>query len=795
MRIKVTDWKNRFTGIILFLSHCSIVVAQTHTITGYVTDAATGEALIQANVYQAQSYKGTTTNEYGFYSLSLPAGEVTLKSAYVGYQSYMRYLQLHSDTTIHISLDLATMDEVVVTAPKAGDELLQNNTRMSTIRLPMQQIESVPALFGEPDLLKAYALTPGVSTGVEGSAGLLVRGGTPDQNLILLDGATVYNVAHLFGFVSIFNTDALKNAELIKGGFPARYGGRLSSVLDISMKEGNTEKAESELGVGLISSRYTINGPINEKTSYLLAGRTNYIGLLLLPLLTGGSGNQEVALYNMYDFNAKLNHRFNDQQQLYLSLYAGNDYLGASDFSQNPVERSRFLWGNVTGTMRYTNVLSPKMFGKFMLNYSQYRAGLRVKEVYTNKTDVTRLSSIVRDLSMKADIDFLPNPAHYIRFGATGIYHQYQPNVTRSRSTDTDGFETTNNFNTPAGEFALYAEDDISLTKWWKLNAGFRGVAFAVEDEWYLSPEPRISSRFLLGNWALKSSYSYMQQHIHLLAGGSGPAGVPGSDIWVPATANVPPQRAWQAAAGIGKSFPKQHLDISVEGYYKKMNDVIDFLASTSSFFGNNGNWEERVETGGEGTAYGLEFFLHRKRGRLNGWLAYTLSWNNRRFERINNGRTYPAAYDRRHDAAVVLNYRLGKKVDFSAAWVYATGSPITLPTANYYNYGNNINFPVGYHSPQEHYGSRNNFRMPDNHRLDINFTFNKKTRKGRDAKWNLGLYNAYNRANPLFLQVRQGATYVSIDGGPLELESVSKRLTLHGFLPLLPSISYNIKY
>lgn len=782
--------------ILCFLLGFSFSSAQTHTITGYITDAATGEALIHANIYGVQSYKGTTTNEYGFYSLTLPAGKVELKSGYVGYQTYTRYLDLGSDTTIHISLDIETMNEVVVTAPKAGEGLLQNDTRMSTVRLPMQQIESVPALFGEPDVLKAFALTPGVSTGVEGSTGLLVRGGTSDQNLTLLDGATVYNVAHLFGLVSVFNTDALKNAELIKGGFPARYGGRLSSVLDISMKEGNTEKTEHELGIGLISSRYTINGPINEKTSYLLAGRANYIGLILLPLITGSSGNSEVALYNMYDLNAKINHRFNDKQQLYFSLYAGNDYLSSSDFGYTPKEKSRFFWGNITGTMRYNSVLSPKMFGKFMLNYSQYKSGLRFKEIYTDKTDIYKLSSYVRDWSLKADIDFLPNPAHYVRFGASGIYHHYNPSLSRNKNAETSGFETSNNFTTPAGEFSIYAEDDVTITKWWKLNAGFRGVAFAVEDRWYLSPEPRISSRFLLGNWALKSSYSYMQQYIHLLSGGSGSVGVPGSDIWVPATANVPPQRSWQAAAGISKSFPKYHLDISVEGYYKKMYDVIDYLASSTSFFSVDSSWEERVETGGEGTAYGMEFFLHRKRGRLNGWLAYTLSWNNRQFERINNGRIYPAAYDRRHDVAIVMNYQLSKKVNFSGTWVYATGSPISLPTANYYNYGNNINFGFGeYLFPQEHYDSRNNYRMPANHRLDINFAFNRKTKRGRDAQWNIGLYNAYNRANPLYVQVSQQSVHTSIDGGPLVLTEVDKTLYLKGFLPLLPSISYNIKY
>jgi len=782
----------RFIAILLSLLYYFNVDAQSHTITGYVTDANTGEALIHANVYEAKNYKGTTTNEYGFYSLTLPAGEVELKSAYVGYQGYTRYLRLNADTIIHISLDLETMDEIVVTAPRAGEGLLQNDTRMSTVRLPMQQIESVPALFGEPDVLKAFALTPGVSTGMEGTAGLLVRGGTPDQNLILLDGATVYNVSHLFGFVSVFNTDALKNAELIKGGFPARYGGRLSSVLDISMKEGNTEKTESELGVGLISSRYTINGPINEKTSYLLAGRINYIGLLVLPLATGGGGNSDLSIYNMYDFNAKINHRFNDKQKLYFSLYAGNDYLGNSDFGYTPITKSRLLWGNVTGTMRYNAIFTPKMFGKFMLNYSQYKSGLRVKEIYSDRTDTYRFSSLVRDWSLKADMDFLPNPAHYIRFGANGIYHHYRPSFSRNRTIETDGFETVNDFRTLAGEFAVYAEDDISLTKWWKINAGFRGAAFAVEDKWYLSPEPRISSRFLVGNWALKSSYSYMQQYIHLLTGGMGPAGVPGSDIWVPATANVPPQRAWQAATGIGKSFPKQDLDISIEGYYKKMYDVIDYLASSSSFFSVDNSWEEQVETGGEGTAYGLEFFLHRKRGRLNGWLAYTLSWNNRQFELINNGRTYPAAYDRRHDAAVVLNYRLGKKVSFSGAWIYTTGSPITLPTAKYYDY-NNVNFASGYNFPLEHYGARNNYRMPENHRLDINFVFNKKTKRGRDAQWNIGLYNAYNRANPLFLRLIQ--RNITIPGNPPETVGVETSLELNGFLPILPSISYNIKY
>lgn len=780
--------KKILLSAIFVLSYTLIIVAQSYTISGYITDAATGEALINANVYEAQSYKGTITNEYGFYSLTLPANEFTLQSTYVGYQTYSQTISLRSDTIINIGLQIETLGEVVVTAPKEGEGLLQESTRMSTVNLPMQQVESVPTLFGERDVLKALSYTPGVSTGMQGSSNLLVRGGTPDQNLILLDGATVYNVNHLFGFVSVFNTDALKNVELIKGGFPARYGGRLSSVLDISMKEGNTEKIEGEAGIGVISSRFTINGPIGQRTSYLFSVRSAYLGLLNLPRLRlYNSGKLDIYTnYSLYDINAKVNHRFNDKNKLFLSFYTGHDFFVVKDKATDEFH-SNLDWGNITATLRYNRMFSPKLFGKFSLNYTQYKHYFSNVELFDAKEKSGYNStSFVRDGSVKINFDFLPIPAHYIKFGIVGTRHFYQPSFFQIKNEDANDYEVLHHFTTLADETAAYFEDDITITQWWKANIGFRFSAFNVDNLWYTSPEPRISTRFLIGDWALKGSYSYMRQYVHLLT--SLGLGVP-TDIWVPATAAVPPQSAEQFALGFSKTFAKQHTDISIEAYHKTMKNLITFQPGNNLFINVNETWEESIVTNGEGESYGLEFFVHRKKGRLNGWLAYTLSWNQRQFENINQGRVYPADYDSRHDFSFVTNYRLLPKLSFSAVWAYKTGQPITLSTASHVQI-NPFTEGITNIDPLEIHPLRNNVRLSDIHRLDLSLNWNKTTKRGRNSIWNFSIYNVYNKVNPVYSQL--STKYIYEENQVVDTYKILRQV---GYIPIMPSVSYSLEF
>lgn len=777
-----------YTKLYFLLFFCFfgfVAHGQMHTISGYITDIATGETLINANIYETQNYKGTTSNEYGFYSITLPEGGVELAAAYVGYKNFKQTLQLKADTVINIQLDIEILNEVVIVASSKEERLLQQSTQMSTINLPIEQIESVPVILGERDLLKVLAYTPGVSTGAQGTAEISVRGGTPDQNLILLDGATVYNVNHLYGFVSVFNTDALKNVELIKGGFPARYGGRLSSVLDITMKEGSTEKVQGEAGIGAISSRFTINGPIGERTSYLISGRGVYLSLLNLPLLYMYNSGSRATYnnYNFYDVNAKINHKFNDKNRLYFSLYTGHDYNIVKDKSDDEFHFN-MDWGNVTGTLRYNRMFTPKLFGKFMLNYSQYKNYFsNIDFVGVGKTSEYNSTSKVRDWSANINFDYLPNASNYIKFGGTAIHHMYKPSLYQIKNEYTTGFDTLNEFVTPAIEMAAYIEDDITLTKWLKINAGFRYSAFYVDEQWYTSPEPRIAARILLQDWAIKGSYSYMQQYIHRLTNNG--IGFP-SDVWVPSTSIVPPQRAQQVALGLSKTFPEYALDASIETYYKKMENLIEFPQGTEAFFTVDDQWEESVALKGTGEAYGLEFFVHRKKGKLNGWLAYTLSWNNRQFETINQGMTYPANYDGRHDASVVVNYKLTSKLTFSSAWTFKSGAPITLPTASHVHI-----YPGAVSGiPLEIYPFKNNVRLPSTHRLDIGLDFKRTTKRGRNGTWNFSIYNVYNRANSLYTELSTKYTWSGF-----EIIDRQRVLRQVGYIPIMPSVSYSLEF
>lgn len=767
--------------IIIFLCCCTVfATAQTYTISGYISDATSGEPLISATVFENKNQKGTVTNEYGFFSLTLPKGNIQLRISYVGFETLKDSLNLSSDKRLNYSLNLATLAEVVVSANQV--ENISQRMQMSSINLPIKQIEALPMLAGEADILKALALTPGVSAGTEGSTGLLVRGGTTDQNLILLDGATVYNASHLFGFLSVFNTDAINNVELIKGGFPARYGGRLSSVLDITMKEGNRKEKSGEFSVGLLSSKILWESPLGENASYLLSARASYLGLFVLPTkiaYRNGNADQYVN-YNLFDINAKINYRFQDDSQLFLSAYAGNDFFKAENGTRIENNTLNLNWGNITTSLRYQKAFSQKLFGHAMLNYTRYQHNLGTEYLLEIPSlDVKQEAKIntisnIQDLSAKFRFDYLPIANHALKFGGEIIEHRFAPSIFQVNTEDTlrQVYTPKIVWNT---EMSAFIEDEMTITDRFKINIGLRYSALKTENRWYGGFEPRLAAHYQLNNdWSIKAGYSVMRQYIHLLSNNG--VGIP-NDIWVPVTDKIAPQSSQQLAIGITKYLPKWNIEASLESYYKKSYNLIDYSQGANFLFDFTKDWQDIVETKGTGEAYGLELFLHKKAGRFNGWTGYTLAWNNRQFDNINNGNWYPAKYDRRHDFEITGSYELNKRWDISATFVYNTGAAITLPDARYET-PNSGRVLI--------YNARNAHRMPDYHRLDIGLNY----RPNEKSSWNFSVYNAYNRKNPYYLQIQNFYEFNNgIDNLPTRIYS---QLTQKSLFPIIPSVSYS---
>lgn len=771
--------------------------AQNYTVSGYIKDNANGESLIGANIIEQHSLDGTSSNTYGFYSLTLPAADsISLLYSYVGYQPQIIELPLSKDTTIHIELtESAMLDEVVISAADA--EKIQEVTQMSTVSVPIEQIKALPALLGEVDVLKTLQLLPGVQSGNEGTSGLYVRGGGPDQNLILLDGVPVYNASHLFGFFSVFNADAINNVQLIRGGFPARYGGRLSSVIDISMKEGNMKEFHGEGSIGLIASKLTLEGPIvKDKTSFIISGRRTYIDLLARPLIKAQTGGDEVVGYYFYDVNAKINHRFSDKDRLFLSTYLGDDRFYARYYDedvQNGVtledeDEAGLRWGNITSALRWNHIFTPKLFSNTTLTYSRYRFDISEEYRYEYLSDTSdqvlvdqglaKYLSGIEDFAAKIDFDYLPSPQHGIRFGANAIHHTFRPGALNYQYDDESYGESLDTLlgaqETRAIEFAAYVEDDIEISRRLKVNAGVHFSGFSVNDELYTSVQPRIAGRYLLNDQtSLKASYVQMAQFIHLLTNSG--IGLP-TDLWVPATERVKPQTAQQFALGGAYNWNSSY-EISLEGYYKTMDNLISYEEG-ASFIEVNQDWQDKV-TVGEGRSYGAELLVQKKQGRTTGWLGYTLSWTDRQFPELNFGKRFPYKYDRRHDIGLAVVHEWKENVDLSFSWVFGTGNAISLPTAKYsgmprdHYYSNNIYY----------YGDRNSYRMSAYHRLDASITFHKKTRWG-ERSWVFGVYNAYNRRNPFYLYIDESGEYGQ--------EGQFKQVSL---FPVIPSFSYRFNF
>ena len=679
--------------LLLFALFTTTLFSQKYTISGYISDQENGEKLITANVLDQKKLAGTVTNTYGFFSLTLPKDSVILSFSYIGYQPQEVKLYLDKDVSLEIDLSSSVSFEVVEIV---GEKLekIQESSQMSRIEVPVEQIKKVPALLGEVDVLKTLQLLPGVQSGGEGQSGLYVRGGSPDQNLVLLDGVPVYNVSHLLGFFSVFNADAIKNVTLTKGGVPARFGGRLSSVLEINMKEGNNEEFHGEGSIGFISSKLTLEGPIKKNvSSFIVSARRTYIDIFARPIAkkqAEKNGDELTPTLFFYDLNAKLNHKINKKHRLYLSAYTGKDVFGIK--SRDNLSDGNYTvlnggtdWGNITAAFRWNYMITNKLFANTTITHSRYKFDFDTafEDVYNNQQDkfAARYFSGIYDWAGKVDFDFIPNPNHYIKFGASATHHTYEPGAFQFKfevANESPIDTTLGSQDAKSWEYSAYVEDDLQFGSF-KANIGLHAAAFDVDNKTYYSIQPRLGLRYLMSNnIALKASYTKMAQYINLLTNES--LSLP-TDLWVPSTDRIKPQDSWQVAAGIATTIWKEY-EFSVEGYYKKMQNVLSYKEG-ADFIGPDSDWQDKV-TQGDGEAYGLEVFLQKKKGKTTGWLGYTLSWNWRQFDEINSGKRYPFKYDRRHDLSLVVSHQFNDRISLTGAWIYGTGNSITLPLLDF---------------------------------------------------------------------------------------------------------------
>lgn len=774
------------------------------TISGLITDAATGETLIGAGATVGRD--GAVTNNFGFYSLTIPEKEeVKVTYSYVGYATQTVTIPARSNRTVHVQLvPGASLEEAVVTAQKESGIA---STKMSAIEVPLQVLKSAPALFGEADVIKTLQLLPGVQGGTEGFSGIYVRGGGPDENLLLLDGIPIYNAEHLLGIFSIFQPEAIKKMTLYKGSFPARYGGRISSIVDVRTNDGNLYETHGNFGISMLADKFHLEGPLwKGRTSYSISARGMHT-LLLTPILKAVKfdGN-----YFFYDLDAKVTHRFDDRNRLYFNVYNGMDDLyyrhkETQDYTLGAPIKSfdqgklGIRWGNTVAALRWNHVLSGKLFSNTTLAYNRYRMVMET-EMLSEETVGGTLSdrnlylfdyrSGMRDWVLKTDFEYNPAPSHRIHFGGSYTHHTFIPetltNVNQQIMDTQVQVDTTwhlkSNSRQTGHEIGLYAEDDIRLGRAWTLNPGFHVSLFNTQGRSYFSVEPRLSAKVDLSqDWSAKASYSRMSQYVHLLT--SSQVSLP-LDLWVPITKDIAPETADQYSLGFYYS-GLRGWEFSLEGYWKKMNNVLEYKDGVSFLFNSDG-WENKVETG-RGRAMGLELFIEKTMGKTTGWLGYTLSRSDRVFPTVNAGRWFPYRYDRRHNVNLVVNHRFNEKFDLSATWTYASGGTTTIPERSVVMMN-----PNGELFLEEYVPSRNNYRLPASHTLNLGFNFHRKHRRG-EGIWNLSIYNVYNRMNPNFV-VRDTDSYMSSfvdESGSDSQYIVKSRLVKLTFLPIFPSVGY----
>jgi len=753
-----------------------------NTISGHIRDAATGEDLIGATIYVKELKTGTSSNVYGFYALNLIPGNYTIQYSYIGYSTLEISVELKNDITRNIELKTANqeLEQVVIT----GEALNENVTRteMSSISMDVKTIRKIPAFMGEVDIIKAIQLLPGVQTIAEGSSGFSVRGGSMDQNLIQLDEATVYNASHLMGFFSVFNNDAIKDVKLYKGDIPASSGGRLSSLLDVRMKDGNSKKFSATGGIGTISSRLTLEGPIvNDKISYIASGRRTYADLFLR--LSSNPDIRDNILY-FYDLNGKVNWKVDENNRLYISAYYGNDIFKNSDFKMG--------WGNQTFSFRWNHLFSKKLFSNFTFVQSNFNYELGVPEGNANSFEWV---ATMKDYGLKGDFVYYLNENNTIRFGGSSIFHRFNPGKAQGLGENAffDVYEVQHN---NALESGLYISNEQKFGTRLSLKYGLRFSHFqnvgsatiynynesyeAADSTTYASREffspyaglePRIGAVYLLNETSsLKASYSRTRQYVHLAQNST--AGTP-LDVWFPSSPNVKPQIADQWAVGYFRNFLDNRIEGSVEGYYKYTQNAIDFKDHAEMLLNQQFEGELRF---GEAWAYGLEFLFRYNINKFSGWVGYTLSRTEKKIIGINDNKVYLAGHDKPHDISIVMNYDASKRISVGATWVYQTGAAVTFPTGKF-EVGDKL-VPI--------YSDRNDYRLPDYHRLDVSFTLKSKEKPGRKFyhEWNLSFYNAYARKNPWVINFVQD---------PDDPNVTYAEMTY--LFSIIPAITFNFKF
>ncbi|KAA9345657.1 TonB-dependent receptor [Adhaeribacter soli] len=779
---KPKNFSGKFLLLFLLFLNSQLAYSQgaRYTISGYVRDARTGEELIGASIFVKElPNAGTQTNSYGFYSLSIPEGNYHLVAQYIGYNAKSSSVKLNQNTKLNFSLSgqETELQEVEVTSTRKNENVVR--TQMGVEKLDMQEINTIPVLMGEKDVIKTMQLIPGIKSAGEGNGGFYVRGGSADQNLILLDEAPVYNASHLLGFFSVFNSDAIKNVTIYKGGMPAEYGGRLSSVLDIKMNDGNNQKFGVSGGIGLISSRINVEGPIvKEKGSFSVSARRSYADIFLK--LSSDSAIRDSRLY-FYDVNAKANYRINENNRVFLSGYFGKDVLGFQNLFG-------FDWGNATGTLRWNHLFSDKLFSNTSLIYSNYKYNI---DINAGATDFNIISRI-QDWNLKQDFEYYPGARSTFKFGLNSIHHKIVPGaISAGESSTINSRKLPNRY---SWENAFYVSHDYKLTENLNLAYGLRVSSFSVLGpgnfytnnaagepidttvyesgklvKTYVNPEPRVALSYIISEkHSVKASYGRNAQYLHLLSNTT--SGSP-TDLWLPSGTFVKPGLADQVSLGYFRNFLDNNYEFSTEVYYKDLQNQIDYRNGAQLEFNENVEGELLI---GEGRAYGIEFFLKKKYGKFNGWVGYTLSRSERKFDQINNGSYYPAKQDRTHDISLVGIYNLNEKWTFSSTFVYYTGNAVTFPSGKY-----RINDRI-----ENLYTERNGYRMPAYHRLDVGATWIRKKTEKFESSWSFSIYNVYGRENAYIIQFEQSETDPS--------RTEAKQIAL---FKMVPSFSYNFKF
>lgn len=804
----------RLTATVTILAAGLSAYAQRATVSGYITDSRTGETLIGAGFVEGPL--GAVTNSYGFYTLTLPKGRHVFTCSYVGFSEQTVEINLLRDTTVNVALVPDNTLKAATVAATSRDAGI-TSTKMSAIELPMQVIRHTPVLFGEHDVLKTVQLMPGVQGGTEGFSGIYVRGGGPEENLLLLDGIPLYNAEHLLGILSVFQPEAVKKVTLFKGSFPARYGGRVSSIIDVRTNDGNLKEFHGTAGIGALTDKLHLEGPIiKDKLAFSISGRALHT-FLYTPLIHRVAGTP--VNYYFYDLNGKLTWRISDRDRIYANFYNGRDifYYKDSDSGEFEVSTDEYgyhirstdaakidiRWGNTLGGLRWNHVFSSRLFSNTTLAYTRYRmhVGLDITEEEKRKdndsgtvTDMRNTfqfgyESGMRDLTAKIDFDYTPSPDHLVKFGAEYVNHTFIPETVGGYMSEfsTGEFSVSQDTTFKASvspvlrghELNVYGEDDFTLWDRLTLNPGLHLAFFHTLGTPYLSFEPRMSVKYAFSqDLSAKAAYSRMAQYVHLLS----PSAITlPTDLWVPITDKIKPVTSDQTSLGVYYTGFKG-WELSLEGYVKWMHNILEYRDGTS-FFGNSSNWQNNVEMG-EGLARGVELYVEKKDGSTTGWLGYTLAWSDRRFPdgSINGGEWFPYRYDRRHNISLVVNHDFGHGLNLSGTWTFSTGNTMTLPERK-----TMVLLPDGDYVAYTYVSGRNNYRLPPSHRLNIGFSWTRHKKRGGTAVWDLSVYNVYNQMNPNFVFANTYAEYDS-EGNVVDSGIRLEKLTI---LPIVPSIGW----